>query len=121
MGDCPLWGCCAFSQLSSGSRAPVDESTTSAVPEPLGDAAASGPESLECPAGPALPCGLSQDQEAFRKLGLTKEVLAAHTQKEEQSFLLRFREIRKLHIFQSRCHHYPQERPKGHLSNRSKW
>ena len=71
----------------------MDESATSAVPEPLGDAAASGPESLECPAGPALPCGLSQDQEAFRKLGLTKEVLAAHTQKEEQSFLLRFREI----------------------------
>ncbi|XP_061268793.1 period circadian protein homolog 2 isoform X2 [Bos javanicus] len=87
--------------------------------EPLGDAAASRPESLECPAGPALPCGLSQDQEAFRKLGLTKEVLAAHTQKEEQSFLLRFREIRKLHVFQSRCHHYRQERSKGHLSNRT--
>uniref|UniRef100_A0A4W2I4J4 Period circadian protein homolog 2 n=1 Tax=Bos indicus x Bos taurus TaxID=30522 RepID=A0A4W2I4J4_BOBOX len=87
--------------------------------EPLGDAAASRPESLECPAGPALPCGLSQDQEAFRKLGLTKEVLAAHTQKEEQSFLLRFREIRKLHVFQSRCHHYLQERSKGHLSNRT--
>lgn len=87
--------------------------------ELLGDAAASGPESLECPAGPALPCGLSQDQEAFWKLGLTKEVLAAHTQKEEQSFLLRFREIRKLDVFQSRCHHYLQERPKGHLSNRT--
>lgn len=99
----------------------MDESSTSAVPEPLGDAAASRPESLECPAGPALPCGLSQDQEAFRKLGLTKEVLAAHTQKEEQSFLLRFREIRKLHVFQSRCHHYLQERSKGHLSSRSKW
>ncbi|XP_065773241.1 period circadian protein homolog 2 [Muntiacus reevesi] len=87
--------------------------------EPLGDAAASGPESLECPVGPALPCGLSQDQEAFRKLGLTKEVLAAHTQKEEQSFLLRFQEIRKLHVFQSRCHHYLQERSKGHLSDRT--
>ncbi|KAL1287606.1 PER2 [Ovibos moschatus] len=87
--------------------------------ELLGDAAASGPESLECPAGPVLPCSVSQDQEAFWKLGLTKEVLAAHTQKEEQSFLLRFREIRKLHVFQSRCHHYPQERPKGHLSNRT--
>ncbi|XP_055257744.1 period circadian protein homolog 2 isoform X2 [Moschus berezovskii] len=87
--------------------------------EPLGDAAASGPESLECLAGPALPCGLSQDQEAFQKLGLTKEVLAAHTQKEEQSFLLRFREIRKLHVFQSRCHHYLQERSKGHLSDRT--
>ena len=50
----------------------MDESSTSAVPELLGDAAASGPESLECLAGPALPCGLSQDQEAFWKLGLTK-------------------------------------------------
>lgn len=111
---------CAFSQPFSGRRALADESSASAVPEPLGDAVASGPESLECPARPVLPCGLSQDQEAFQKLGLTKEVLAAHTQKEEQSFLLRFREIRKLHVFQSRCHHYLQERSKGLLSNRSK-
>ncbi|KAB1279221.1 Period circadian protein-like protein 2 [Camelus dromedarius] len=80
--------------------------------------AASGPESLDCRAGPAVPCSLGQDKEPFRKLGLTKEVLAAHTQKEEQSFLLKFKEMRKLHIFQSRCHHYLQERCKGPSSER---
>ncbi|XP_072818054.1 period circadian protein homolog 2 isoform X2 [Vicugna pacos] len=81
--------------------------------------AVSGPESLDCRAGPAVPCSLGQDKEPFRKLGLTKEVLAAHTQKEEQSFLLKFKEMRKLHIFQSRCHHYLQERCKGPSSERT--
>uniref|UniRef100_H2R034 Period circadian protein homolog 2 n=1 Tax=Pan troglodytes TaxID=9598 RepID=H2R034_PANTR len=81
--------------------------------------AASGPESLDCLAGPALACGLSQEKEPFKKLGLTKEVLAAHTQKEEQSFLQKFKEIRKLSIFQSHCHYYLQERSKGQPSERT--
>ncbi|KAM9085361.1 period circadian protein homolog 2 isoform 2-T4 [Megaptera novaeangliae] len=86
--------------------------------ETVGDAA-SGPESLDCLAGSVLPCGLGQEQEPFRKLGLTKELLAAHTQKEEQSFLLKFREIRKLNVFQSRCHYYLQDRSKGQSSERA--
>uniref|UniRef100_A0A8C8YNP9 Period circadian protein homolog 2 n=1 Tax=Prolemur simus TaxID=1328070 RepID=A0A8C8YNP9_PROSS len=81
--------------------------------------AVSGPDSLDCLAAPALPCGLGQEKDPFRKLGLTKEVLAAHTQKEEQSFLQKFREIRKLNIFQSHCHYYLQERSKGQLSERT--
>ncbi|XP_021567847.1 period circadian protein homolog 2 [Carlito syrichta] len=80
--------------------------------------AASGPESLDCLV-PSLHCGLSQEKEAFRKLGLTKELLATHTQKEEQSFLQKFKEIRKLNIFQSHCHYYLQERSKGQLSERT--
>ncbi|XP_023674588.1 period circadian protein homolog 2-like isoform X4 [Paramormyrops kingsleyae] len=36
----------------------------------------------------------SQEREPYKKLGLTKQVLAAHTQKEEQTFLCRFRELR---------------------------
>uniref|UniRef100_A0A8C0CCF1 Period circadian protein homolog 2 n=1 Tax=Balaenoptera musculus TaxID=9771 RepID=A0A8C0CCF1_BALMU len=86
--------------------------------ETVGDAA-SGPESLDCLGGSVLPCGLGQEQEPFRKLGLTKELLAAHTQKEEQSFLLKFREIRKLNVFQSRCHYYLQDRSKGQSSERA--
>ncbi|XP_007452950.1 PREDICTED: period circadian protein homolog 2 [Lipotes vexillifer] len=86
--------------------------------ETVGDAA-SGPESLDCLAGSVLPCGLGQEQGPFRKLGLTKEVLAAHTQREEQSFLLKFREIRKLSVFQSRCHYYSQDRSKGQSSERA--
>ncbi|XP_057602026.1 period circadian protein homolog 2 isoform X2 [Hippopotamus amphibius kiboko] len=85
----------------------------------MAEDAASVPESLECLAGPALPCGLGQEKEPFRKLGLTKEVLAAHTQKEEQSFLLKLKEIRKLNVFQSRCHYYLQERSKGQSSERA--
>uniref|UniRef100_A0A669CE07 Period circadian protein homolog 2 n=1 Tax=Oreochromis niloticus TaxID=8128 RepID=A0A669CE07_ORENI len=45
------------------------------------------------------PCAFSppsQERECYKKLGLTKQVLAAHTQKEEQAFLCRFRELRKL-------------------------
>ncbi|XP_019596503.2 period circadian protein homolog 2 [Rhinolophus sinicus] len=72
---------------------------------------ASGPESLDG--------GLGQDKEAFRRLGLTKEVLAAHTQKEEQSFLLKVKETRRLSVLQSRCHYYLQERSKGQSSERA--
>ncbi|XP_054888993.1 period circadian protein homolog 2 isoform X2 [Poeciliopsis prolifica] len=38
----------------------------------------------------------SQEMESYKKLGLTKQVLAAHTQKEEQAFLCHIRELRGL-------------------------
>lgn len=51
----------------------------------------------ESPAPPALPVSVvsppSQEKEAYKRLGLTKQVLAAHTQKEEQAFLIRCREL----------------------------
>ncbi|XP_077011666.1 period circadian protein homolog 2 [Tamandua tetradactyla] len=83
------------------------------------DDLASGAESLDGREGPALGCSLGPTQEPFKKLGLTKEVLAAHTLKQEQGFLHQFKEIRKLDVFQSRCHYYLQERSKGHLSERT--
>uniref|UniRef100_A0A669AVE8 Period circadian protein homolog 2 n=1 Tax=Oreochromis niloticus TaxID=8128 RepID=A0A669AVE8_ORENI len=53
----------------------------------------------ESPAPPALPVSMvsppSQEKEAYKRLGLTKQVLAAHTQKEEQAFLNRCREKSK--------------------------
>ncbi|XP_044288776.1 period circadian protein homolog 2 isoform X1 [Varanus komodoensis] len=55
----------------------------------------------------------NQEKEAFKKLGLTKEVLAVHTQKEEQSFLNKCKEIKRFHIFQYHCNYYFQDRPKG--------
>uniref|UniRef100_A0A8C6UX86 Period circadian protein homolog 2 n=1 Tax=Neogobius melanostomus TaxID=47308 RepID=A0A8C6UX86_9GOBI len=52
----------------------------------------------ESPAPPPLPVSVvsppSQEKEAYKRLGLTKQVLAAHTQKEEQAFLNRCRELR---------------------------
>lgn len=51
----------------------------------------------ESPAPPAQPVSVvsppSQEKEAYKRLGLTKQVLAAHTQKEEQAFLTRCREL----------------------------
>ncbi|XP_036175010.1 period circadian protein homolog 2 isoform X9 [Myotis myotis] len=96
----------------------LDEWSASSLTETAEDPA-SGPESLDCPVGPAMPCSLSQEKEPFRRLGLTKEVLAAHTQKEEQSFLLKFKETRKLSVLQSHCTYYLQERSKGQLSERA--
>ncbi|XP_037538190.1 period circadian protein homolog 2 [Nematolebias whitei] len=49
----------------------------------------------------------SQEREPYRKLGLTKEVLAAHTQKEEQAFLYRIKELRGLAALQANCSHTP--------------
>ncbi|XP_037705180.1 period circadian protein homolog 2 isoform X2 [Choloepus didactylus] len=80
--------------------------------------ATSGAESLEGRAGPAPSRSLSPDQEPLAQLGLTKEVLAAHTLKEEQSFLHKFKEVRRRNVFQSRCHYYLQEGSKGPLSER---
>uniref|UniRef100_A0A8C5FWG5 Period circadian protein homolog 2 n=1 Tax=Gadus morhua TaxID=8049 RepID=A0A8C5FWG5_GADMO len=48
----------------------------------------------------------SQEKEAYRRLGLTKQVLAAHTQKEEQAFLTRCRELGDAHTFQKDCSTY---------------
>uniref|UniRef100_A0A3Q0R189 Period circadian protein homolog 2 n=1 Tax=Amphilophus citrinellus TaxID=61819 RepID=A0A3Q0R189_AMPCI len=53
----------------------------------------------ESPAPPALPVSMVspplQEKESYKRLGLTKQVLAAHTQKEEQAFLNRCRELRQ--------------------------
>ncbi|KAH0623996.1 hypothetical protein JD844_007245 [Phrynosoma platyrhinos] len=57
----------------------------------------------------------NQEKETFKKLGLTKEVLAVHTQKEEQNFLNKCKEIKKFHIFQYHCNYYFQEKNKKHL------
>ncbi|KAK7156922.1 hypothetical protein R3I94_006844 [Phoxinus phoxinus] len=43
------------------------------------------------------------EQEAYKKLGLTKHVLAAHTQKEEQAFLSRCRELQNGQALQKDC------------------
>ncbi|XP_065118363.1 period circadian protein homolog 2 isoform X3 [Paramisgurnus dabryanus] len=57
-----------------------------------------------------------QGREAYKKLGLTKQVLAAHTQKEEQAFLSRFRELRGVHAFKADCSLY-LERQKGQVAS----
>nr|XP_046178187.1 period circadian protein homolog 2-like isoform X2 [Oncorhynchus gorbuscha] len=54
----------------------------------------------------------SLEREPYKKLGLTKQVLVAHTVKEEQTFLCRFREQRGVQAFQANCSHY-LERQKG--------
>lgn len=58
----------------------------------------------ESPAPPPLPISVvsppSQEKEAYKRLGLTKQVLAAHTQKEEQAFLTRCRELLHARSFQ---------------------
>ncbi|KAM6933739.1 period circadian protein homolog 2-like [Xenentodon cancila] len=61
----------------------------------------------ESPAPPAPPVSMvsppSLEKEAYKRLGLTKQVLAAHTQKEEQAFLNRCRELRNARSFQKEC------------------
>ncbi|XP_077471679.1 period circadian protein homolog 2 isoform X3 [Stigmatopora argus] len=47
-----------------------------------------------------------QERESYRRTGLTKQVLAAHTQKEEQAFLLSFKELRRLTALKANCSQY---------------
>ncbi|KAL7842388.1 hypothetical protein SRHO_G00240770 [Serrasalmus rhombeus] len=74
---------------------------------------AEGPTLAVPPAAVSPP---SQEREAYKKLGLTKQVLAAHTQKEEQAFLSRFRELRGVHAFKADCSLY-LERQKGQVTS----
>lgn len=48
----------------------------------------------------------TQEREAYKKLGLTKQVLAAHTQKEEQAFLDRIGEVRGQSPLTAACSQY---------------
>ncbi|XP_058035635.1 period circadian protein homolog 1 isoform X2 [Ahaetulla prasina] len=51
---------------------------------------------------PAPPPCVTPDREPqYRRVGLTKEVLSIHTQKEEHSFLTRFKDLSQLHVFNS--------------------
>uniref|UniRef100_A0A3P9HCG5 Period circadian regulator 1 n=1 Tax=Oryzias latipes TaxID=8090 RepID=A0A3P9HCG5_ORYLA len=74
---------------------------------------------------PSVPASLPQtgQPESWRgggggRLGLTKEVLSAHTQQEEQAFLDRFKDLSKLRVFDqtaslaARCH-VPAAPPRG--------
>ncbi|XP_043925967.1 period circadian protein homolog 2 [Protopterus annectens] len=56
---------------------------------------------------------VNQAKEPYKKMGLTKEVLAVHTQKEEQSFLSKFKELGRFSIFESPCSCCLHERQKG--------
>ncbi|XP_041658479.1 period circadian protein homolog 2 isoform X2 [Cheilinus undulatus] len=58
----------------------------------------------------------SLERESYKKLGLTKQVLAAHTQKEEQAFLYRFRELRRLTALKANCSQY-LERQREQIDN----
>ncbi|KAM6989306.1 period circadian protein homolog 2 [Tautogolabrus adspersus] len=59
----------------------------------------------------------SQERETYKKLGLTKQVLAAHTQKEEQAFLYRFKELRKHTELKANCSQYLERQREQITSN----
>ncbi|XP_043080742.1 period circadian protein homolog 2 isoform X2 [Puntigrus tetrazona] len=77
---------------------------------------AEGTEAQGLAVPPAAISPHNQEREAYKKLGLTKQVLAAHTQKEEQAFLNRFRELRGVHAFKADCSLY-LERQKGQVAS----
>ncbi|KAM6948313.1 period circadian protein homolog 2 [Aplochiton taeniatus] len=73
-------------------------------------------ESLQMPGPPPSAVSPpSQEREPYKKLGLTKQVLAAHTQKEEQAFLCRFRELRGVHASKADCCYY-LDRQRGQMA-----
>ncbi|XP_042352927.1 period circadian protein homolog 2 isoform X2 [Plectropomus leopardus] len=67
-------------------------------------------EMVESSQNPGAPLSVvsppTQERESYKKLGLTKQVLAAHTQKEEQTFLYRFRKHRGLTALKENCSQY---------------
>lgn len=59
------------------------------------------------------PSPANKERETYKQLGLTKEVLVAHTQREESDFLTGFMDSKKLSAFQTRCNSYMYDRPGG--------
>ncbi|GAA6234466.1 period circadian protein homolog 2-like isoform X4 [Lates japonicus] len=96
---------CSYSStiVHVGDKKPQPESEIIEDVQGTGETA----ESSQIPG--VLPCAVSppsQERESYKKLGLTKQVLAAHTQKEEQAFLFRFRELRGLTTLKANCSQY---------------
>ncbi|XP_015227961.1 PREDICTED: period circadian protein homolog 2-like isoform X3 [Cyprinodon variegatus] len=92
---------CSYSStiVHVGDKKPQPESEiTEDVP-----AAGEMPESCQNLSAPHPISPPSQEMESYKKLGLTKQVLAAHTQKEEQVFLCRIRELRGMAPHKTSC------------------
>ncbi|KAK7945625.1 hypothetical protein WMY93_001353 [Mugilogobius chulae] len=96
---------CSYSStiVHVGDKKPHPES------ELIEDIPGTGEPTDSCQNTAASPCCVStpsQERESYKKLGLTKQVLAAHTQKEELAFLNRFKELRTLTALKANCSQY---------------
>ncbi|KAG7526564.1 period circadian protein-like 2-like isoform X2 [Solea senegalensis] len=96
---------CSYSStiVHVGDKKPQPES------EIIEDVPGTGEMAEPCHSNGLPPCAVSppsQERESYKKLGLTKQVLAAHTQKEEQAFLHRVKELRKLTSLKDDCSQY---------------
>ncbi|XP_034468329.1 period circadian protein homolog 2 isoform X4 [Hippoglossus hippoglossus] len=96
---------CSYSStiVHVGDKKPQPES------EILEDVPGAGETTESCQNAGAPHCAVShpsQERESYKKLGLTKQVLAAHTQKEEQAFLYRFKELSRLTTLKANCSEY---------------
>ncbi|XP_062261192.1 period circadian protein homolog 2 isoform X2 [Platichthys flesus] len=96
---------CSYSStlVHVGDKKPQPES------EIIEDVPGAGETTESCRNAGAPHCAVSppsQERESYKKLGLTKQVLAAHTQKEEQAFLYRFKELSRLTTLQANCSEY---------------
>lgn len=76
-----------------------------AAPAPPANSATIAPSPLPASSLPAPQASAQAEREGRRsgsvggRMGLTKEVLSAHTQQEEQAFLDRFKDLSKLRVF----------------------
>ncbi|XP_077413458.1 period circadian protein homolog 2 isoform X2 [Vanacampus margaritifer] len=98
---------CSYSStiVHVGDKKPQQESENTEDVSGAGEAAeCSHNPAQAAPSRAVSPRG--QERESYRKLGLTKQVLAAHTQKEEQAFLFRFKELRRLTALKADCSQY---------------
>nr|UVZ34204.1 period 1b [Rhynchocypris lagowskii] len=99
---------CSFSStiVHVGDKKPPESDIVMEEAPPTPNAAATQPQAPPM-ATPPLPPSPAADRDAGRRgglgggerLGLTKEVLSAHTQQEEHNFMYRFRDLSELRVF----------------------
>ncbi|XP_045062211.1 period circadian protein homolog 2 isoform X3 [Coregonus clupeaformis] len=97
---------CSYSStiVHVGDKKPQPESEIIVDVSVAGKAVEGGSQTPGPPPSAVSPPSL--EREPYKKLGLTKQVLAAHTQNEEQTFLCRFRELKGVQAFQANCSQY---------------
>ncbi|KAJ1089973.1 hypothetical protein NDU88_003113 [Pleurodeles waltl] len=70
------------------------------------------------PLPPPSSTSANLEKDVFKKMGLTKEVLAEHTQKEEHSFLSEFKATRRISVFEKRYNRCLQDQNRRHAGVR---
>ncbi|XP_025051538.1 period circadian protein homolog 1 isoform X1 [Alligator sinensis] len=109
---------CGSSSYTTSSTSDDDKQKAVAKEAPRKDIVMMEEALSATPPAPLMPSTApATDREQYRPVGLTKEVLSVHTQKEEQAFLTRFHSLSQLRVFDTPSGPGRPETPGAHTGS----